>query len=163
SAMPSLPVSPLTIVQDLTTMMMHTAHPELLAAQLAHFLLNMECVRTAAVSIGRQADGFVVESSDEYDRRRLVVNAERAVAIDVEPVESIQARATLNAIRLLVARLRDIERSRTDGEEHLTLWPIDDVTIENGQAIVTGQMRDVMATAKKIANSNVSVLITGES
>ena len=45
----------------------------------------------------------------------------------------------------------------------MTLWPIDDVTTEAGHAVVTGRMRELMSFAKRIATTNVSVLITGES
>src|SRR5438876_11851402 len=53
--------------------------------------------------------------------------------------------------------------SHAEREERLTLWPIEDIPIEDGQAVVSGEMRELMALARRIANTNVSVLITGES
>src|SRR5438876_377149 len=53
--------------------------------------------------------------------------------------------------------------SHAEREERLTLWPIEDIPIEDGQAVVSGEMRELMALARRIATTNVSVLLTGES
>src|SRR5262249_27557151 len=43
------------------------------------------------------------------------------------------------------------------------LWPTEEATIEHGHAVVSGQMKEIMGLAKRIAPANVNVLITGES
>jgi DNA-binding NtrC family response regulator len=75
-------------------------------------------------------------------------------------VESI---AAINAVRVLVQTIHDLERARLEREERATLWPIDELPLDNGQAVAVGEMRKLMELARRIASTNVSVLITGES
>src|SRR5262249_19951980 len=71
--------------------------------------------------------------------------------------------ATVHAVGMLIAGVHDLERARAEREERATLWPIDDVTTDEGTAIVSGQMRGLMDYARRLAPTNVSVLVTGES
>jgi DNA-binding NtrC family response regulator len=59
--------------------------------------------------------------------------------------------------------VHDLERARAEREERATLWPIEDLPIENGAAVITGHMRSLMDLARRIGPTNVPVLITGES
>jgi DNA-binding NtrC family response regulator len=79
------------------------------------------------------------------------------------PLDDLDAVATFNAVTRLLATVDDLETARAEREERLTLWPIEDVQLDNGQAVVAGQMRELMSFARRIASANVSVLITGES
>jgi DNA-binding NtrC family response regulator len=81
----------------------------------------------------------------------------------VDPKPDIESLATLNAITLLLKAVHDLERARAEREERATLWPIEDLPIENGAAVVTGHMRGLIDLARRIGPTNVAVLITGES
>jgi DNA-binding NtrC family response regulator len=59
--------------------------------------------------------------------------------------------------------VRELQRARTEREEQMALWPIEDAPDDAQNTIVSGRMRDLMGTAKKVATTNVSVLLTGES
>jgi DNA-binding NtrC family response regulator len=71
--------------------------------------------------------------------------------------------AIVNAVELLIASLRDIQHARAEQEERLTLWPADDSPVEDDQAVVAGKMRELMTFARKVASTDIGVLITGES
>jgi transcriptional regulator with PAS, ATPase and Fis domain len=66
-------------------------------------------------------------------------------------------------VALLLSTVHEIERARAEREQALTLWPIEETPLEEGQTVVGGRMRELMTFAKRIATTNVSVLITGES
>src|SRR5262249_57006775 len=67
------------------------------------------------------------------------------------------------AITILLSTIQDLERARAEREERLTLWPIDELPYEDDDSVIAGRMRDLMTFARKIARTNVIVLITGES
>src|SRR5205085_933548 len=56
-----------------------------------------------------------------------------------------------------------LERARAEREERLTLWPIEDVDVMNDGAVVNGNMRELMIKARRVATTNIGVLLTGES
>ena len=63
----------------------------------------------------------------------------------------------------MLSTIQEIERARTEREERLTLWPLEDVPVMNDHAVVNGKMRELMTTARRVATTNISVLLTGES
>jgi two-component system, NtrC family, nitrogen regulation response regulator NtrX len=62
-----------------------------------------------------------------------------------------------------VHTIHHLDRARIEREERATLWPIDELPLDAGQAVAVGEMRKLMELARRIASTNVSVLITGES
>jgi DNA-binding NtrC family response regulator len=83
--------------------------------------------------------------------------------VTFEPVDSLEASATLNAVSLLLSAIHDLERARAEREERLTLWPLEDDELDSGHAVITGRMRDLIVLARKVAKTTVGILITGES
>jgi transcriptional regulator with PAS, ATPase and Fis domain len=88
---------------------------------------------------------------------------ERTIDLLVQPLPDIESQATVHAIGALIAATQELERARIQREERLTLWPIDELPAEDDDSVVAGRMREVMLQARKIAPTNLTVLITGES
>jgi DNA-binding NtrC family response regulator/tetratricopeptide (TPR) repeat protein len=164
-----------TALQAAAALMLHAGRPELLACEIVELLAVSGCVRGAA-AISRDADGQVqtlavsgeppsADAPPQAAKRIAIGTArERAVEVLAASKPDIESVATLNAVSLLISTIHDLECARAEREERLTLWPIDDVPLDGGgQAVVAGQMRELMSFARRIANTSVSVLITGES
>ena len=164
-----------TALQAAAALMLHAGRPELLACEIVELLAVTGCVRGAA-AISRDADGQVqtlavsgeppsADAPPQAAKRIAIGTArERAVEVLAASKPDIESVATLNAVSLLISTIHDLECARAEREERLTLWPIDDVPLDGGgQAVVAGQMRELMSFARRIANTSVSVLITGES
>jgi DNA-binding NtrC family response regulator len=81
----------------------------------------------------------------------------------VAPRDDVESQATLNAIAILLETVRELQDARIEREERLTLWPMEDLPADDDDAVVLGKMRELMSYARKVARTNVSVLITGES
>jgi transcriptional regulator with PAS, ATPase and Fis domain len=64
---------------------------------------------------------------------------------------------------VIVQAVLDLRNAKHEREERLTLWPQDDLQSDDDDAVVLGRMREVMSFARKVAKTNVTVLITGES
>jgi DNA-binding NtrC family response regulator/tetratricopeptide (TPR) repeat protein len=167
-------ISALGIVQSVATLLLHAGHPELVAREFLHLLADTACVEKAtAISRGpggeiellaTTGDPSSSEPQPEAAKRVIIgLGTTREVEILLEPRKDIESLATLNAARILLTTVRDLERARVEREERLTLWPIDDVPIDDGQAVVSGKMRGLMEIVRRIASTNVSVLVTGES
>ena len=159
-------------VQSVAALMTHTGRPELVARGLIDLLASSGCARTAAATMGTGDDVEVLASTGELAdlrpeqlprRLSLGIVQERPVDVWIDPMPDIESTATVNAIALLLSTVHEIERAQTEREERLTLWPIEDVPVMNEHAVVNGKMGALMTTARRVATTNISVLLTGES
>jgi DNA-binding NtrC family response regulator/tetratricopeptide (TPR) repeat protein len=160
------------VLQTAAGLLRHHSRPELLAREFVNLLAETDCVAEARVlSIGKDEPQVLAAATGPggpaegcLDRRISIGFArDRAVELDLKVRPDIGAQATVHAVTLLLATIQDLERAQAEREERISLWPIDEDGVEAGQAVVGGQMRALMANAKRIAGTNVSVFITGES
>ncbi len=151
--------------------MLHAGRPELLSSDVIAILEDTDCV-TSAKAVARADDGSVEtltsygpnKGSDSSERVFEVgVARNRTIAVIAHPRSDVESIATLNAVALLLGTIRDLERANAEREERLTLWPLEDDPIENENAILKGHMRELMTFARRVAKTNIGVLLTGES
>jgi transcriptional regulator with PAS, ATPase and Fis domain len=169
--------TPGSIAQSIAGLMLLADRPGLLARAILDLLEVTGVVEQAAATICSDEDEYevlaTVGQSDESNHdtflglpRRFTVGHvhERPVEVWFAPKDDIESIATLNAIALLLSTIHEIERGRAEREERQTLWPIEDIPIQNvGQAVINGRMRETMGLAKRVASTDAGVLITGES
>jgi len=150
--------------------MIHAGRSNLIATGLVKILEQADCV-SGAVATARGEDGSVEElasfgtiaSDVRIQTLPLGKARNRVVEVQIAPLPDIESQATINAITILLSTVQELERARTEREERLTLWPLDELPYEDDDSVIAGRMRDVMVYARKIARTNVTVLITGES
>jgi len=161
------------VMQNVATALRHHSRPELVARKLLHLVAATDSVVEArALSIGAQGHTEVLATTGGSDgpvttgcRHRLQIGSvcDRSIAVDVSLRPDIAPRAALHAVRLLLATIQDLERSRAEREQRMSLWPEHDDSREPAGAVVSGHMRELMSYAKRVARTSVSVFITGES
>jgi DNA-binding NtrC family response regulator/tetratricopeptide (TPR) repeat protein len=161
-----------TILGDVASIFLHADRYDLIAREVLNLLTATDCV-IGATALARTSNGTLEAlgqigqppDTSSPDLYRLVVGTQgdRSVEIVASPKPGLESLATLNSLLLLLATARDLEGARLEREERATLWPVDELPISNDGAVTVGHMRDTMALAKKVANANVSVLVTGES
>ena len=100
-------------------------------------------------------------SAPILDRRRAATDA---VELDLKVRRDIESQATVNGVSCCWRHCRTSERGA--GRARGAPQPLARrrrSPLRRGQAVVGGQMRELMADARRVAPTNVSVLITGES
>jgi DNA-binding NtrC family response regulator len=160
-------------LHTIAALLVHCDRPEFVAREVAELVIRGRCAHSA---IGRERsnDGdrllFTVgEQTTEPDSAcvKLTLDVrsdkDRTIEIVVEPFDSVNAHATLNSIKQLLATLMKLDRARLDREQRAAIWPADDDRHSDGNGVIAGHMRDTMALAQKVARTTVNVLITGDS
>ncbi len=148
------------LLQGTAALMLAAGKPELVARELVEMMSVLGCFRELRIVIlGDDGDSHAYTDQ----RQKLVVTERICIEFTVQPCDEVESVATLNAINVVLSSIRDLERAGAEREERLTLWPPEDVPLEGGDAVVNGQMRDRVMLARRVATTNVSVLITGES
>jgi DNA-binding NtrC family response regulator/tetratricopeptide (TPR) repeat protein len=158
-------------IQDVAALMLHAGRPELLATDIIALLVNADCVH-AAIAQSRAEDGGIEilaahqpSSKVQTISRTLTLGTARGRTVEIllSPHQELEATATLNALTLLLGSVRDLEQAYAEREQRSALWPIEEAVLDSPQAIVNGQMRELMRQTQQVARTNVAVLITGES
>jgi transcriptional regulator with PAS, ATPase and Fis domain len=158
------------VVQDIAALMLHAGRPELLATDIVAILAGTDAVHYAAAT-ARNADG-ALETLDSCGRVGeasrcttvpLGTARGRAIEVVIHPRDDIESTATVNALTLLLGTVRDLERAQAEREEQLALWPIEELPIDGDKAVVGGCLHELLSNARRVARTNVSILITGES
>ena len=151
--------------------MLHAGRPELLATSAVAILADTGAVHRVE-AIARSKDGTVEilaafgesPASPEPPMTIAIGTArDRSIELCVHTRPDIESTATMNSMLLLFGTIRSLERAQAEREEQLALWPIDEVAMDGDKAVVGGCLRELLTFARKVAPTNVSVLITGES
>ncbi len=85
------------------------------------------------------------------------------IILEAAAESDIESQAALNSVTMLLSALRDLGQARVAREERMTLWPTEDLADSVGEGVVGGKMRELLVSAKRLAQTRLSVLITGES
>ena len=151
------------------------AHPLLLATETLSLIGDTGAVVHAAV-VEKYPDGrreLITAYSapaapsaldDDPHAVRIVVGAyrDREYEIVAIPHPTASARATLLSVEQLVHAALTIARARQDNRERAALWPDHTTEQELGLLCASERMLDLIKTVRRVAGSNLTVLITGE-
>jgi DNA-binding NtrC family response regulator/tetratricopeptide (TPR) repeat protein len=158
--------------QAVTMMLLHARKPGVVAEQLIELTKQLDCCEVARAHVvstdearknpSEWPDGAMTGPALS-DMFTLLVDERTNIRFEIQSKGDVESRATVNAIALFLSTIQELERARVEREERLTLWPIEDVPVMNDHAVVNGKMRELMTTARRVATTDISVLLTGES
>jgi DNA-binding NtrC family response regulator/tetratricopeptide (TPR) repeat protein len=158
-----------SVLQDIAALLLYSDKPELIALGIVAIFERTTTVERASIVARGSDDSRQLLASigdpDVLENQVIEVGPSRNSSIEIafKRRDDLESIATINAVLLLMGSVRELQRARAEREEHLALWPIDDLPLEDENAVINGRMREVMTFARRVAPTNASVLITGES
>ncbi len=119
-------------------------------------------VRCVATSAWSEADA-VAAAQDAGERLRIVCGTHRDESWEViaDLKAGLNDRCTGVAIKKLVDTAVTLDKYRREEKQRAALWPADTLETDGG-LWVSEQMTELLSIAKRIAPSDITVLLTGE-
>jgi len=148
-------------LHGIATAFTHASRPDLVAAELLEILNAANCTLSARAIV--QSAGATVAADDDERRLSVGFKGDREIQLFIRPKPDIESVASVSAVALLLDSLHEVQRGRAEREERATLWPIEELPVEDERSVISGRMRELMSYARRIARTKVNVLITGES
>src|SRR5262249_48755539 len=87
----------------------------------------------------------------------------RTIEVLAEFGNAIESFAIVNSAAMVMSHADEAKLARDERCELATIWPINEIRAQSEGVVLNGQMRDLMASAQRIASTKINVLITGES
>ena len=149
--------------------------PHVLARE-AYALLEITGAASAMALVARGANGVravdaagwseaeaLAAAQDPGSRLRIVCGSHREETWEViaDLKEGLDDRCTGVAIRKLVDTAVTLDKYRREEKQRAALWPADTLETDGG-LWVSEQMTELLSIAKRIAPSDITVLLTGE-
>ena len=151
-------------------------HPHILAREALAVIDATGCARAVAL-VATGAKGPRVIESRGWDQAAVLAAARQPAAYDVvplgehrdepwqlvvEPRPELEHRCALIAIRKLIGTALTLDRYRRDEQQRAALWPAEALDGDPESIWASEQTSDVLAVARRIAPTPLSILITGE-
>ena len=162
-----------SLLHSIAAILTHADRAEIVTTELMELLRNSECVENG-VATKRAVDGTdivlsrfgdsVTSGGGLIERKFFFANLDEShTELVIRVKNQIGSLATIGAIECVLRSVQALNQARAEREERATLWPVDDLPLDGNGAVISGHMRELMEFARKVARTNVNVLITGES
>lgn len=141
------------------------AHPPLLGAEALSLIADTRAALHARlVECGPDANGRQPSAGRDLGLISLPLglHRDRHYSVVVQPQPTASARATLLAIERLVHTALALAHAREQERERTALWPEPSPEQQLGLVCASERMLDLVKLVRRIAASNLTVLITGE-
>jgi len=163
------------VFDDATALVELAGYPHVLARE-AYALLEGAGVTERLALIARGASSIRVLTTMQWDEagaRRAAADPQNRLQIvcgvhrdesweiiaDLKP--SLGDRCTAVAVQQLVDTAVTLDRYRREEKQRTALWPADTFETDGG-LFISEQMSDLLSSARRVASSNITVLLTGE-
>jgi len=168
----SQPDSLADVFESVTSMLAFSGRTDVVAPELAALLERIgvfDSVTLFQTPI-REGDATIRalsirRASQDVAEYRLLIGAykQKSVELRIKMKEGPRSFAALQATNVLVNALRELDNAQAARDDRLSIWPRDEDATQFGPWTVSGHLLDTVSVARKVAKTNVTVLITGES
>jgi DNA-binding NtrC family response regulator/tetratricopeptide (TPR) repeat protein len=151
-------------------------HTHILAREALAVIDAAQCARGVAI-IASSGNGPKVIDRRGWDEPAALAVARKPASCEVIPLgehrdepwqlivypkPELEHRCSLIAIRKLIAMALTLDRYRRDEQQRAALWPTETLDSDPESIWSSEQMSEVLAVARRIAPTTLSVLLTGE-
>ena len=163
------------LIERLAGMAELATHPILLASEAFSLMADSGAVSKVslyAISGEKQRQAISsypsaeehVDSTDDADRIRIVIDNGHNPTCEIVaiPHANAAARATILSIQKHVSGALTMARARQHEREQAALWPEHTTEQQLGLVCASERMLDLIKTIRRVADSNLTVLLTGE-
>jgi DNA-binding NtrC family response regulator/tetratricopeptide (TPR) repeat protein len=149
------------VVNTLSSSLMLAHSPRLLAQELSNAIAALQCSPKVQVieSLPSRLD-----LRDPERHRVLTIGSERHTQISLVcelPDDAIKTIVLGDVLRIGAAAI-ELDRWREEDRNRAALWPAPPIEQQAGALYVAEEMQTLLSTARRVAPTNVPVLITGE-
>jgi DNA-binding NtrC family response regulator len=159
---PGVPKSAAAAIESIASAFDLAHSPALFGAELINVIRATHCAREVEIvntpaslqgTLGVSANAVLITLGNDAERR-LALSAD----IPTEPENAV----VLAAISRLAGAAVAIESARKHERHRAALWPAEPIEHSAAGLFVSEEMQTLLATARRVATTNVPVLITGE-
>jgi DNA-binding NtrC family response regulator/tetratricopeptide (TPR) repeat protein len=177
SPLPQIRADATRVVDRVRALLETAKYPELLGYEAFELLVELRCTERLAFGATREGQNptLLAWAGCDFDRALVLAGGERDaevlslgsannrhLSLALVPQPDLPAQLECLAVRKIVAAAVDLETSRRSLCEHTALWPLDKLAPQSDAIFAAETMVEIVETLKKIAPTNVSVLMTGE-
>jgi DNA-binding NtrC family response regulator len=167
--------TPGKILVDSTVALLELAgHPHILAHEALVLLREANCARGIAIVAAGERGRRVVEAegwtpqdalgatADERNVTAVGLHRNETWQVVAVPKDSLDDHCTLAAIRKLIATAVTLDRYRREEKQRAALWPAEALEGDPESLWASEQAAEILSIARRIAPTNLPVLLTGE-
>jgi DNA-binding NtrC family response regulator len=136
--------------------------PALLGAELKSLLEASDCGNEVEIIEAKSALERGVIISDRRFHIPLTGRSRESLTLTAPVPDNPEKAVVLAAISRIADAAVTLQTSRDEERKKAALWPADPVEMTAGALFLAEEMQTVLATARRVAATNVPVLITGE-
>ncbi len=175
--LPLPPPGPSAAVERAAALLDLAAYPEVFGREIFALLRDTNAAREVVLT----ADGprtprhIVAHAGCSYARARTLAASRRAAIrlplgtwhdrpcqVHINPGDTVASRLTVLAIEKIAAAALQLETARREARERTALWPVEPREDHEGAVFASRLMMDHVATLRKVAPTNATILLTGE-
>ena len=150
---------PLLVLSSVASALTNADSPKLIARELTQAAKLLGCSSHTELIESTQAD---VEPTDDHALLKLGLIDGRQTTLRFQVPSSAREVVILSELTRVGSAAIAVHTHRQERRRSAALWPADPVEMNAGALFLAEEMQTLLSTARRVATTNVPVLLTGE-
>ncbi len=161
------------VIDHVATLTKASEQPNLLGLEMIDLVAHLDCanrVELRAVAIEQTKTRLTASKKSTADADYLQTSFEIPLGdtrettyfLTITPKADLASRLTCTAVYQVLSALMELKRLKAETAERSAIWPPEDYFVPGDAVFASRQMLVIAKTIQKVAPSDLTVLITGE-